>query len=282
MSVIHMTSKKLWVFNFKHNITLMKKLLIVFIAAACICLSFSKEKQFIPPGTVQINDTLFADETEISNYSWMKYEFWTKSNYGANSKEYLATLPDTLVWRQKDSYNEPYVNYYYRHVAYKEYPVVGISYEQAHSYCKWRTDRVKAYMTVAKKFKYRDFEYRLPSKEEWEKLAEFSFNVLRNNGKNKKGIYQLNCIIPLPNGDCMRKDNVDVTSPVKSYNRNLFGLYNMLGNVAEMVNEKGICKGGSWRNRIEECRVGKDQEYSKPTAWLGFRCVCVMKKKTNC
>jgi hypothetical protein len=45
-----------------------------------------------------------------------------------------------------------------------------------------------------------------------------------------------------------------------------------------MVNEKGICKGGSWRNRLEECRVGKDMEYSKPTAWLGFRCVCVIRK----
>ena len=51
----------------------------------------------------------------------------------------------------------------------------------------------------------------------------------------------------------------------------------MLGNVAEMVQEKGICKGGSWRNILEECRVGKDMEYSKPAAWLGFRCVCVVK-----
>lgn len=40
------------------------------------------------------------------------------------------------------SSNEPYVQYYFRHVAYREYPVVGVSYEQAQSYCKWRTERV--------------------------------------------------------------------------------------------------------------------------------------------
>lgn len=258
----------------------MKKNVFVTIALATLCLSFSKEKPFIPPGTVQINDTLFADETEISNFSWQEYEYWNKAMYGSNSKEHIATLPDTLIWRDKNSYDEPYVQYYYRHPAYKDYPVVGISYEQAVAYCKWRTNRVKAFLTLGKKFKYNDFEYRLPSKIEWEKLAEFSTLVLNNNGKNEKGIYLLNCVNPLPNGDCMNAKYPDVTAPVKSYSKSLYGLYNMLGNVAEMVSEKGISKGGGWRNRIEECRVGKDQEYTKPTAWLGFRCVCVIKNNS--
>ena len=55
----------------------------------------------------------------------------------------------------------------------------------------------------------------------------------------------------------------------------------MLGNVSEMVIEEGISKGGSWRNRIEGCRVGKDLEYNKPTAWLGFRCVCIKQTGKN-
>jgi formylglycine-generating enzyme required for sulfatase activity len=259
----------------------MLKSIILIISFAALCLSFVKKKPFIPPGTVQINDTLFADETEISNFAWQEYEYWNKAIYGVNSKEHLATLPDTLVWIEKLAYNEPYVKYYYRHPAYKNYPVVGISYEQAVAYCKWRTERVKAFMTLGKKFQYRDFEYRLPKKTEWEKLAEFSTHVLNNNGKNEKGKYQLNCVNPLPNGDCMNAKYPDVTAPVKSYSKSLYGLYNMLGNVAEMVNEKGISKGGGWRNNLEECRVGKDAGYTKPTAWLGFRCVCVVKNKGN-
>jgi formylglycine-generating enzyme required for sulfatase activity len=255
----------------------MKKIVFATIALATLCLSFTKEKSFIPPGTVQINDTLFADETEISNFAWQEYEHWTKAICGSNSKEHVATLPDTLVWREKNSYNEPYVQYYYRHPAYKEFPVVGVSYEQAIAYCKWRTERVKTVLVVKKNFKNQNFEYRLPTKTEWEKLAETSSNFLTNNGKNEKGAYQVNCAHP----DTIGTPYPDVTAPVYSYWKNSFGLFNMLGNVAEMVNEKGISKGGGWRNNLEQCRVGKDQEYTKPTAWLGFRCICVIKNKGN-
>jgi len=255
----------------------MKKLFITVIAAGFL-LSFTKQKKdFIPPGTIQINDTLFADITEISNFSWQEYEYWTKSIYGANSKEHLATLPDTLIWRDKAAYNEPYVQYYYRHPAYKDYPVVGITYEQAIVYCKWRTERVKTNLTIKKDFIHHNFEYRLPTKTEWEKLAETSSNFLRNNGKNPKGQHQLNCI----NTDSIEIKGPpfpDVTAPVTSYWPNNFGLYNMLGNVSEMVLEKGISKGGSWRNKLEDCRIGKDHNYEKANPFTGFRCVCIIKK----
>ncbi len=259
----------------------MKKTIFAVTALALLCFSFTKEKTFIPPGTIQINDTLFADETEVTNFSWMEYEYWTKAIYGANSKEHLATLPDTLCWRDKLSYNDPYVQYYYRHVAYRAYPIVGISYEQALAYCKLRTERVKTHLSIKRDFKNQNIEYRLPTKSEWEKLAETSSFVLNNNGKNEKGTYQLNCINPLQNGDCIATGTGDIVTPVKFYEKNFLGLYNMLGNIAEMVSEKGICKGGGWRNRLEECRVGKDQEYTKPNSWTGFRCVCVIKKSSN-
>lgn len=255
----------------------MKQLFIAIIAGG-IFLSFTKEKTFIPPGTLQITETLFADETEISNFTWLEYEHWTKLIYGANSKEHLATLPDTLVWKEKLAYNEPYVQYYYRHPAYKDYPVVGISYEQAQAFCKWRTERVKSFLILKKDFKHPNFEYRLPTKQEWEKLAESSTAVLNNHGKNEKGKYRLN-FTSSDTIDAKGPPYPDVTAPVYSYWKNQIGLYNMLGNVAEMVEEKGICKGGSWRNRLEQCRVGKDQEYTKPTSWVGFRCVCEVNKK---
>ncbi|MEO6304636.1 MAG: hypothetical protein ABIP51_15860, partial [Bacteroidia bacterium] len=63
----------------------------LFVTAAIVALSFSfsikKEKQFLPPGTAKITETLFADETEVSNFSWQEYESWTKIKYGVNSKE---------------------------------------------------------------------------------------------------------------------------------------------------------------------------------------------------
>ncbi len=256
----------------------MKQLAPLYISYVLLfCVSFTNNKQFIPPGTVQINDTLFADKTEISNLSWKEFEEWTKIIYGTNSKEHLKILPDTLCWKDKLSYNEPYVNYYYRHIAYNHFPVVGISYEQAIEYCKWRTERVKILLSMKRKFKNQNFIYRLPTKIEWEKIAETSSFVINHNGKNEKGSYKLNC----KHYDTIIKSNMpyaDVTAPVNSYWKDYFGIYNMLGNVAEMVAEKGISKGGSWINTIEECRVGKEIKYENPTAWLGFRCVCIIKK----
>jgi formylglycine-generating enzyme required for sulfatase activity len=103
-------------------------------------------------------------------------------------------------------------------------------------------------------------------------------DVFIGNGKNGKGEYMLNCIhrdLPQGTADIM-PDNADVTAPVYSYWKNRFGLFQTIGNVAEMISEKGICKGGSWRHELETCRAGNDIAYSKPMSWLGFRCVCVV------
>ena len=50
-------------------------------------------------------------------------------------------IPDTLVWRTPLAYNEPMVLGYFRAKAFNDYPVVGVSWEQANKYCRWRTDR---------------------------------------------------------------------------------------------------------------------------------------------
>lgn len=255
----------------------MKTLLLPVTVLAALCLSFSKTRTFVPPGTVQISDTLFADKTEISNFAWLEYELWTKAQYGPHSEEHLATLPDTLVWREKLSYNEPYVTYYYRHPAYKNFPVVGISYEQALAYCNWRTRQVKTQLAAKKDFKDQNLAYRLPSKKEWEKLAETSVTVLNNSCKDNKGFYQLNCVMDEAAWEKRKLKNPDVTAPAVSYSPNALKLYNMLGNVSEMVMEKGICKGGGWKNAAEDCRPSVDAHYVRPSAWMGFRCVCVVK-----
>lgn len=87
--------------------------------------------------------SFYMDETEVTNIYWLEYLYWLKRVYGADYPEiYSKALPDTLVWRQKLSYNEPYVNYYLRHPAYNDYPVVGVSWLQANDFCAWRSDRV--------------------------------------------------------------------------------------------------------------------------------------------
>ena len=86
--------------------------------------------------------SFYMDETEVSNTNWLEYLNWIRTNYPTDYEYYYNELPDTLVWRRPLSYNEPYVDNYLRHPAYQDYPVVGVSWEQANRYCAWRTDRV--------------------------------------------------------------------------------------------------------------------------------------------
>ena len=86
--------------------------------------------------------SFYMDETEVRNVDWREYLYWLQRVYPNNPEVYEAALPDTLVWRDELSYNEPYLENYFRHAAYAEYPVVGVSWVQANKYCAWRTDRV--------------------------------------------------------------------------------------------------------------------------------------------
>ena len=86
--------------------------------------------------------SFYMDETEVRNIDWREYLYWIKRVYPDDKKKYNEALPDSLVWRDELAYNEPYLENYFRHPAYSNYPVVGVSWVQATQYCKWRTDRV--------------------------------------------------------------------------------------------------------------------------------------------
>lgn len=241
------------------------------------------KKFFIPPGTVKVTDKFYFDKTEVSNVNWREYTNWNMRTYGGNSNEYINSLPDTTVWVSGKIDNQPYLTHYFSHPAYNNYPVVGITYEQVIDFCKWRTERVKEHITLLKKknkntYYPTNFYYRLPTKEEWEKIANVGYS--EKTMKKLEGKYEGNLNVNLRRGDGDQmgvagnlQDNADITAPVESYLPNALGCYNLIGNVAEMIEEKGIAKGGAWVHQEKEVSVEKDFTYNTKSCWLGFRCV---------
>lgn len=87
--------------------------------------------------------SFYMDQYEIRNVDWREYVHWTELVFKRASPELVdKARPDETVWREELAYNEPYIAYYFSHPSFSNYPVVGVSWEQAMDYCIWRTDRI--------------------------------------------------------------------------------------------------------------------------------------------
>ncbi len=92
--------------------------------------------------------SFYMDQFEVSNADWKSYMWWVNMVFKGLPEVKKSVLPDTLVWARALSYNDKMINSYLRHPAYNEYPVVGVTWEQARDYCLWRTDRVNEKLLV--------------------------------------------------------------------------------------------------------------------------------------
>jgi len=100
--------------------------------------------------------SFYLDETEVTNLMYLEYLEWTKRFFPPSNPDYrniyYGALPDTLVWRNRLGFNEVMTNNYLRHPAYRNYPVVGVSWIQAVEFSNWRTERVNEQLLTKKGF----------------------------------------------------------------------------------------------------------------------------------
>nr|WP_255592999.1 gliding motility lipoprotein GldK [Mesoflavibacter sp. SCSIO 43206] len=215
-------------------------------------------------------------------------------------KEEVEIYPDTTVWIRDFaySYNEPMHNDYFWHDAYSDYPVVGVSWQQAKAFCEWRT----LYHNAERKRRGKHFvaRYRLPSEAQWEYAARGGLQAATYPwggpyAKNDRGCFMAN-FKPL-RGD-YAADQALYTVEADAYEPNDFNLYNMAGNVSEWVdssydpgsyeyastinpsvndpnNKRKVVRGGSWKDVAYFLQVSsRDYEYADSArSYIGFRTV---------
>ncbi|MDD7705462.1 MAG: SUMF1/EgtB/PvdO family nonheme iron enzyme [Bacteroidales bacterium] len=213
--------------------------------------------------------------------------------------------PDTTCWVNdfKNSDNEVYLRNYFSNPAYNNYPVVGVTWEQANAFCAWRTDYLLKGLGGEARYVQR---YRLPTEAEWEYAArgkqqnEFPWD--NADVKNGNGCFYANF---KPDRGNYTEDGNLITSQVGIYGANSNGLYDMAGNVAEWTStvytESGVdamndlnpqldykaakedpyklkkksVRGGSWKDPESYIRSAwRTWEYeNQPRSYIGFRCV---------
>ncbi|MBT3422286.1 MAG: SUMF1/EgtB/PvdO family nonheme iron enzyme [Bacteroidetes bacterium] len=281
-------------------------ILFCFLAAQLTIISAQNKTQKLkvkkPKATVKeideslakVYDSLYASKYELSNKLYRMFEYdLLKSN---QSEFFKIALIDSNVWT---SPNEPMVIYYHRHPNYNDYPVVGVSHEAAKLFCNWLTDKYN----ISPKRKFKKVIFRLPTESEWELAARGGrLNTVYPWGgpylRNSKGRFLCNFqnigdeniiydsltnkfVVEFYNSPNKADTIISgtllrTTVPVTSFYNNNIGLYNIAGNVAEMVNEKGISRGGGWRSPGGDVQNESRAFYSKPDNDLGFRIFMVV------
>lgn len=226
------------------------------------------DKQF-----AAINNQLLMSKYECTN-QWYNL-FLSDLKAQGKFDQYEQYRFDTACWSATFplGYVMPLEQIYHSHPAYNNYPAVGMSYEGATAFCDWLTD----WYNKQPKKKYNKLVFSLPSNQEWEEAAAIDSDSLYPwKGqflRNHKGLYMANFKNDTTN---YIEDGAMFQAETHSYYPNAKGLYNLSGNVAEMVNEKGKHKGGSWEHDGAQIKIHAADPYqgiSKPHPCIGFRVV---------
>lgn len=261
-----------------------------------------------PDEVVMISkDTAYIDDN--GNIVRQTIERPLSSLYDFLNTYIVNVYPDTTCWVNdfQNANNGLYMKLYFSSPAYNDYPVVGVTWEQAEAFCNWRTDHLLRGLGPQARYIQR---YRLPTEIEWEYAARgkegnpfpWERRDEGNDTRSGDGCFYANF---KPDRGNYTEDGNLITSRVSTYGANSNGLYDMAGNVAEWTStvytEAGVnamadlnpqldyraaledpyvlkrksVRGGSWKDPVSYIRSAwRTWEYqNQPRSFIGFRCV---------
>ena len=258
-------------------------------------------------GMLEINDTLHVSQCEIANKMYDKFLLDLLKQRRFEDLEIAKNEGVDWMSMLLPIYKDLSVDQAFEHCKKDDerFPVCNISYEAAVMYCDWLTN---IYNNLEhRKKKYKKVKFRLPTEREWEFLARggisseyiypwgkvqkemmegpkpvegFGFDSITNsNGcflANIQTMKKFGKRHPERTHSCPNHDGAIFPVTNSSYAPNKFGMYCTIGNVAEMVQEKGIAKGGGWNTQIEDAIIPSRQLYDGPSPNVGFRVIMIV------
>ncbi|TAF67685.1 MAG: gliding motility protein [Cytophagales bacterium] len=219
-------------------------------------------------------------------------------------------LPDEKRWLDEYAHHmgDPLMEYYYKHPAFDDYPVVGVDWYAANLFCQWRTFHLSYFQHVVREEpkEYAAPRFRLPSEAEWEYAARGGRDLAKYPWGGPYLRNTLGCMLAnfKPGRGNYYDDGFAYTGPVAQYFPNDYGLYDMAGNIAEWcqdayhetsvpvvwdlnpvfnpptsddpkdINNRRVVRGGSWKDIAYYCETGTRtyQHWDSASTSIGFRC----------
>ncbi|MBC7390471.1 MAG: SUMF1/EgtB/PvdO family nonheme iron enzyme [Opitutaceae bacterium] len=257
------------------------------------------------PGTVWVSDNKLLDEVEVSNLDWM--EFVSSTRLIQSDEQAQKMMPNLKTLPVENYYRSPFYRYFPVVGITYEQVLEYCRWRTEVVNKKFVEDQRSGKLKTSKKVR---LIYRLPSEKEWETYAACGINLKKyplgfkypfaeievnpKAGKYLKFAGQLEQVEDKikedikvynkshPKVPLFRVKYSDLPyflqakSPSYIFNLpiNNYGLYNMIGNVSEMVMEKGISKGGSYNTSLENCAIQNKIPYSGASNEIGFRALC--------
>lgn len=160
-----------------------------------------------------------------------------------------------------------------------DFPVTGITREQASLYTKWLTTVYNEYFFDGYNALF--VNYRLPTENEWTTVAEAGLSEEMRVNHVLDSVNKEGCMLFIHDGisNCKTYDEYIEKSrgggsvQIISMNADWNGVYQLFGNVSEMTSEPGINKGGSYMHSAGNANTEVIQQGDGPELWLGFRVV---------
>lgn len=222
-------------------------------------------------------------ETEVTNKAYNLFLNDLKEQ--GRTDDYEKACFRSENWYTPRSHSELARQYYDNYPAYDHYPAVNVPYEGALLFCQWLTEKVGN----------PEWVYELPSQIHWVWAASggkdgvsYSMGELFLTARDGTPYYHYLHIddawiartdsgfqVVDNHPGTMRTDFIgsDIPYPAKSLRANEYGLYNMCGNVAEMVANPNLAVGGSWLDPGYDIRIYSTKEYTQPSPQIGFRVI---------